>query len=35
MLSFEFLRQDDWAMDHNFYIKEHISMIVKYLTHSV
>ena len=24
-LSFEFLRQGDWAMDHDFYIKEHIS----------
>ena len=24
-LSFEFLRQGDWAMDHDLYIKDHIS----------
>ena len=24
-LSFEFLRQGDWAMNHDFYIKQHIS----------
>ena len=35
-LSFSFSKQGDWAMDHDFYIKEHnflSRMIVKYLAH--